>query len=112
MVVLVEEKRRKLEFCVCAGEELSLRDLALRQAQGLILIYDTADRASYEALRIVYNRTLQLRENKPIPHILVAYKSPSKSKVSPEDGVDLATEIHCPLTETDDLVTHCLSSPN
>lgn len=108
---VIDDETCLLDILDTAGQEefSCMRDQYMRNAQGFLLVYSIADRASFAELALFHRQILRVREaeieeGKKIPMLICGNKSDlsteGKREVSIEEGRGLAQQYNCPFVES------------
>lgn len=101
---VVDGKAVLLEILDTAGQEeyTALRDSAIREGEGFLLIYSITDVQSFEMVPKLYEQVCRVQEKENIPMVLVGNKSDLNNQraVSKEDGDALAKQYNMGFYET------------
>ena len=83
-------------------EYSALRDMLPRKSEVFIVVYDITNRASFDEIHHVIERSLRVREDAPAPLVLCGNKADLRDKrqVTEEEGVECARSLGCPFLET------------
>jgi len=101
---VVDGKAVLLEILDTAGQEeyTALRDSAIREGEGFLLIYSITDVQSFEMVPKLYEQVCRVQEKDKIPMVLVGNKSDLSAQraVPKDDGDNLAKQYDMGFYET------------
>ncbi|KAF0529725.1 small G-protein Ras2 [Gigaspora margarita] len=96
----------KIELLDTAGKDefTALRDQWIEGSEGIILLYSTTSRSTFERVYGFYDQVLKVKDDDDecIPMILVGSKSDklSEREISKEEGMLMARRLKCDFIET------------
>merc|ERR1712135_49211 len=96
---VIDDVVAKLDILDTAGQEefSAMREQYMRSGEGFLLVYSVADRSSFDELFKFHKQILRVKDRDEFPMILVANKADlTNRQVSPEEGQELARQLHIP----------------
>jgi GTPase KRas protein len=95
---VIDDQACLLEILDTAGREefTELRDKAIRDADGFVLVYSITSHSSFEQIWTYQEQVIRVTENTKVPIILVGNKIDlgDKRQVENKEGIELTEKLH------------------
>jgi len=102
--VRIDEETQLLDILDTAGQEeySAMRDIYMRSGDGVLLVYSTTSRSSFDEVVSLREQVLRCKDEERVPMVLVGNKADleDQRQVSSSEGRDLAKSFGIPFFET------------